>query len=241
MVRFRKAAAVVCMLVLGLLLVLSVPFSSADMGRFEIAMLLLSVPILATSVGLSLGRTWARWLALGAGLAILPWASVLVATPHLDRGPPAVLLGVSIGLLALLGGRTMAAAFSGPAGRETRRCGRETLLGWTIISNIASMLVLYLFVAAYDFDAPWQAALTGALLVGLLAGVVGLAREKTVGILAIGAFCALLVPALASFIASEASYTGEAVLLAAAFLPGVGSALVCFAVFARPMWRVFRA
>lgn len=229
----RKLVAIVALAVFALLLVNAVtPGSPLTHGRFEIAMWLLLVPLTLTAVGVFRERAWGRWMALGAAVAVLPWAAVLTATPYLSAAGPGAALIASAVLLLTLNGRRMAERFEGS--------DRIPLVSWTIICNIASVLVLYLFVAAYDYGVGWHAGVTGALLLGLLGGVLRLAAGKTIGILAVAACCVALVPAVGHFAATEAVHAGEMFLLAAVFLPGLLTGAACVLKFGGPILRLLR-
>ena len=70
-----------------------------------------------------------------------------------------------------------------------------TLVRWTIVFNIASVLALYAFVAAYDYRIDWHLAIPASLLIGLLVGVILLAHQRTIGLLLIALCCVCFVPA----------------------------------------------
>jgi hypothetical protein len=216
----------------GLIVRAVAPGSPLTQGRFETAMWLLLVPLGFTTLAVARDRAWGRWLALGAAVAVLPWAAVLTATPAMDSGPPAAALFACLVLLISLTGRSTAEHFEGP--------DRIPLISWTIICNVASILVLYLFVAAYDYGVGWHAGITGTLLLVLLLGILRLAAGKTVGIIVVALSCVLLLPAGSYFVASEAAHAGEAFLLAAVFLPGILTAAACIAMFGRPIWQMLR-
>jgi hypothetical protein len=115
------------------------------------------------------------------------------------------------------------------------------LVRWTIILNMASALGLFLFVVVYRYAIGWHVAIPAVLLAGLVAGVLLLARQKTVGLLLVALSCILFVPAGTFFVWQEASHTGEVYLFAAAFLPGIIAGWACLFAFGRPMWRALRA
>ena len=172
MAMVRKTAAIAALLVFGVLIVTTVPLRSIDGPRgFAGALWLLLGPLAFSILEVWRGRPWGRWLALGAAVAMLPWAIVLTATPFVPSAPPIAALAASLTLLGALTGRTVAGRFEGPA--------RNPLISWTIICNIASILVLYLFIGAYDYTVDWHVGITGGLMVGLLWGVTRLARGKT--------------------------------------------------------------
>ncbi|MDH3732814.1 MAG: hypothetical protein OEU54_04735 [Gemmatimonadota bacterium] len=240
MIHIRKVAAVLALLSLGGLIVTTVETGLSGPDRFASAMRLLLVPIVLTAIGLIREVAWARWVALGAAVAVLPWSGVLVATPQIAVGAPEVALTASITLLVALSGRSMAERFEGATARSDLSPRRVALLGWTVACNVASILVLYLFVSAYDYRVGWHVAVTGGLMLGLIVSVVALTRGKTAGILGVAVSCLLLVPVGAAFIAEEAAHTGEAMLLVGAFLPGIITAAACVSVFGGPMWKILR-
>ncbi|MDX1395419.1 MAG: hypothetical protein R3195_13605 [Gemmatimonadota bacterium] len=229
----RRITAVIALVVFAHLILRAVfPAPPLGMGRFETAMLALLVPLTGAAIGVWAIRPWGRWLALGGALAVLPWATALAATPFMDRGAPLAALVASVALLLSLGDRGTARRYEG--------CGRIPLVSWTIVTNIASILVLYLFASAYDYTIGWHFAATVALLAGLLIGVSRLAAGKTVGIIAVAACALLLIPAIGLFVAREATHPGEVFLLAAVFMPGIVTAGGCVAVFGGPMLRFMR-
>lgn len=232
MAMVRKSAPIAALLAFGALIVTTMPPRSVGSHGFEGAMWILLGPLAFTVVEVWRGRPWGRWLALGAAVAVLPWAVVLTSTPFVPSALPITALAASLTLLATLTGRTAADRYEGS--------DRTPLISWTIICNVASILVLYLFIGAYDYAVDWHVGITGGLLVGLLWGVTRLAGGRTIGILVVGLCCALLLPAGAFFVAREATYVGEALLLGAAFLPGMLTAAACLIVFGRPMWRILR-
>jgi hypothetical protein len=233
MVGARKVASVAALLVFAGLIVRAVnPGSPLTQGRFETSMWFLMVPLGLTALGVFRERAWGRWLALGAAVAVLPWAAVLTATPFMARAAPVAALVACLVLLVSLTGPTVAERFEGP--------DRIPLISWTIICNVASVLVLYLFVGAYDYPVGWHAGVTGALLLALILGTLRLAAGKTLGLLVVGLCAALLVPTGSYFVAREAVHAGEAFLLVAVFLPGILTAAACIARFGRPIWQVLR-
>lgn len=230
MIRARKTAAVAGLLAIGALIVTQTSIAPREPTRFAAAMWLLLVPLAATICGVWLEAAWGRWLALAGAVAVLPWALVLTVAPlGFPILPQGVALAAALLILVSLTGRTMAG-----------RYGRMTLVSWTIVCNIASLLVLYLFVGAYEYRVGWHLGITAALLAGLLLGVLLLARDKTAGIVLVALCCILLLPAGGYFISREATYTGEGVLLALGLLPGMVTGWACLLAFGRPMWRFLR-
>lgn len=114
------------------------------------------------------------------------------------------------------------------------------LVRWTIILNIASVIGLSLFVAVYRYTIEWHVAIPAILLLGLVTGVSLLARQKTIGLLLVGAACILFLPAGSFFVWKEAAYTGEVFLFAAAFLPGIGAGWACLFAFGKPIWNTLK-
>lgn len=208
--------------------------------RFVAAARLLLVPLGATIVGLVRERYWGRWLGLAGALAVLPWALVLTfAFPGGPPVAPAVALAASLLLLVSLTGRTMFERYD--TGGATDWTGRRMgLVRWTVILNVASALGLVPFVSTYPFATGWHAGVAIALLITLLAGVLLLARQRTAGLLLVAASCVLFLPAGAYFVWTEARYASEALLFAAAFLPGVGAGWACLFAFGKPIWRMLK-
>ena len=238
----RNAAAAIGLLTFAGLILVACPIAAGRTpDRVALAMWGLLAPLAVTLVGVLRGAPWARWLALGAAVAVLPWALVLTVAPlGLPVGRHIVALAAS---LAVFGGLAGPSASGRRGDREERvdRGSRHTaLVGWTIAANIASMLALYLFLVAFDYRSGWNLAAVWTFLVLLLFGVMALGRGKTAGILAIALAGLGLVVTGGAFLAPEANHVGEILLLGSIFLPGIvmGTALLC--AFARPMWRVLR-
>jgi hypothetical protein len=181
-------------------------------------------------------------LALAGAVAVLPWAVVL--TFGLPDGVPlmqqTVALIASLLLLATLPGRAMFERFEGKAAMDWSG-PRMTLVRWTIILNMASALGLSLFVALYRYSIEWHVAIPAVLLLGLLVGVLLLARQRTLGLLLVMVSCLLFVPAGTYFVWREASHTGEVYLFAASFLPGIAAGWACLFAFGRPIWNAVRS
>jgi len=235
------------LLTLGELIITQASFTASGSNRFAATLWLLLIPLATTIAGVLLERRWGRWLALAGAVAVLPWALVLTVAPlGLPILPQSVALAAAIVVLASLTGKTVAGRYETPsrAGSTSSRAGstskRMTLVTWTIVCNVASILMLYLFVGAYDYGVQWHLEMTATLLAGLLLGVLLLARDKTIGIVLVGLCCILLLPAGAYFVSREARYAGETVLLALAFLPGIVTGWACLLAFGRPMWRFLR-
>ncbi len=238
----RKAAAVGGLLTFAALIVTLRPITPRGApDRFALAMWGLLVPLAVTTAGVLREASWARWLALAAAVAVLPWALVLTVAPlGLPLGPQVVALAASLAILLGLAGPSVSRRFEGRSARVDWRSGRMALVGWTIVANIASMLTLYLFVVAYDYRVEWHLVVPVALLGLLLLGVVALGRGKTVGILVVALSSLGLLASGAYFVSTEARYTGEGILLGLAFLPGLSTGCAVLFAFGRPMWRYLR-
>lgn len=239
MFHVRKWIGLAALATLGGLIITSSPSGPAGDDRVLTALWLLLVPLAVTIGGLAGEAFWSRWLALAAGVAVLPWAVALAVTPAYGHSalPRALLLASSLLLLVSLTGRSMFARYEGRV-RGSAWSGRLMgLVRWTIICNLASVLALYLFVVAYDYEIAWQFTILASLLGGLMAGVLLLAKGRTVGMLLVALCSACFVPVGSLFIWQEATYAGEAVLFAAIFLPGVVTAWASLVAFGRPIWR----
>ncbi len=238
----RTGIAVAALLALGGLIVVS-PRNGGSMGsdRFIIAMWALLAPLGLTVAGLLRHAYWSRWLAIAGGIAVLPWAAALTLTP--GPGIPAarvtIALVASLVLIASLTGRSMSDRFERD-GLLERTDRRATLIRWTIICNVASILVLYLFVAVYEARVAWHVLIPGALLAGLVLGVLALARGRTAGLLGVASCCVLFVPAGGYFISQEARYAGEAVLFILLFAPGVLTGWASLFAFGGPIRAYLR-
>jgi len=240
--RARETIAILALLSLGSLIVTLERGSYGVDPRLVVATRLLLIPLGLTIVGLALEQFWSRWLALAGAIAVLPWA--LVLTFGLPRGAPltqqTIALVASLVLLVSLSGRAMFERYEGHAATDWSG-PRMGLVRWTIILNMASALGLFLFVVVYRYAVGWHVAIPAVLLASLVAGVLLLARQKTVGLLLVALSCILFVPAGAFFVWKEASHTGEVYLFAAAFLPGIIAGWACLFAFGRPMWWALRA
>lgn len=236
----RKTAAVIGLIAFAALILSLAPTSSAGSpDRATLAMWGL-LPVLGVALGgIARGGAWARWLALGGAVAVLPWALLLTIAPlGLPVGRPSVALAASLAILCGLARPSSACPGSArSSGPEFRL--RE-LVGWTVAANIASILALYLFAVAFDFRAGWQVAVVGTFLALLLFGVVALGRGKTAGVLALALTSLGLLVTGGAYLAPEANHIGELLLLGAAFLPGIvmSAALVC--ALGRSLGRVVR-
>ncbi|MEJ2310902.1 MAG: hypothetical protein P8Y11_00820 [Gemmatimonadales bacterium] len=239
----RKWLGLAALTTLGGLIITSSPSGPGGDDRVLTALWLLLVPLAITIGGLAGEAYWSRWLALAAGVAVLPWGTALTVTPTYGHPalPRLLLLAASLLLLLSLTGRSMFAHYEGRAGNTAWSGRLMGLVRWTIICNIASVLSLYLFVVAYDYELAWQFAILASLFGGLVAGVLLLARGRTVGILIVGLCSACFVPVGGLFVWREATYAGEALLFAAIFLPGVLTAWISLVAFGKPIWRFLAA
>ena len=220
----RKWIGLAALAALGGLIITSGPTGPGGDDRLLTAMWLLLVPLTITIGGLAVEAYWSRWLAV----------TPTYGHPALPR---LLLLAASLLLLASLTGRSMFARYEGRAG-GTEWSGRLMgLVRWTIICNVASVLSLYLFVVAYDYELAWQFAILATLFGGLVAGVLLLAKGRTIGILLVALCSVCFVPVGSLFVWQEATYPGEAILFAAIFLPGVLTAWASLVAFGRPIWR----
>ncbi|MEJ2342957.1 MAG: hypothetical protein P8Y10_12210 [Gemmatimonadales bacterium] len=243
MFTMRKWLGLAALTTLGGLIITSNPSGPGGDDRVLTALWLLLVPLAITIGGLAGEAYWSRWLALAAGVAVLPWGTALTVTPTYGHPalPRLLLLAASLLLLLSLTGRSMFAHYEGRAGNTAWSGRLMGLVRWTIICNIASVLSLYLFVVAYDYELAWQFAILASLFGGLVAGVLLLARGRTVGILIVGLCSACFVPVGGLFVWREATYAGEALLFAAIFLPGVLTAWISLVAFGKPIWRFLAA
>jgi hypothetical protein len=239
----RKWIGLAALATLGGLIVTSSPSGPGGDDRLLTAMWLLLVPLTITIGGLAGEAYWSRWLALAAGVAVLPWGTALALTPTYGHPalPRLMLLAASLFLLVSLTGRSMFARYEGRAGGTAWSGPLMGLVRWTIICNVASVLSLYLFVVAYDYELAWQFAILATLFGGLVAGVLLLAKGRTVGILLVALCSVCFVPVGSLFVWQEATYPGEALLFAAIFLPGVVTAWASLVAFGRPILRFLSA
>lgn len=224
-------------------LILTADRSPADPNaRLVRSLWILLIPLAATATGLLRGAPWSRWLGISMGLAVLPWAMAIALEPLIPGRWRAVLsLAASAALLASLTGGAMFERFEGRSNRVDWAAPGMRLIRWTIICNGAAALALYLFVTAYDYRVDAYLAVAAALLIALLVGLALLARGRTVGLLLVGLFCLLFVPAGVFFLASEASSSGEAVLFGVAFLPGIAMAWASLVTFGPRLLRMLGA
>lgn len=241
MILLRKLIAIGALLALGGLIVTLERGAYGVNPRLVVATQLLLVPLGLAIIGLALGRHWGRWLALASAVAVLPWA--LYLTFGLPLGVPlmqqTIALVASVLLLATLSGRAMFEHYEGRAATDWSGA-RMGLVRWTLILNLASAVGLFVFVAVYRYRIEWHVTVPAMLLVGLVGGVLLLARQKTVGLLLVALSCVLFVPAGAIFVWKESSWAGGAPIFAASFLPGILAGWVCLVAFGKPLWRALR-
>jgi hypothetical protein len=243
-VRLKTALAVAALVTLGGLIIASRPSGQpVNNDRFVVAMWVLLAPLLITVVGLIRGSYWSRWVALAGGIAVLPWAAVLALAggPGVPVARPSIALGASVLLILSLVGRGMFDRFEGRARGADWGGRRMTLVRWTIICNLASILGLYLFVAVYEARIAWHFLIPAFLLFGLVLGVLALAHGRTAGLLAVALCCVLFVPAGGYFVWQEARYAGEAILFIVVFLPGVLTGWASLFAFGGPIRRYLSA
>ncbi len=242
MIKIRKTLAVAALATLGGLIVLSDATNpGGGQDRWVVSFRGFLPPLLATMAGLGVGAAWGRWLGIAGGVAVLPWALALLLRPYgFSTVRPAIALAAALILIASLTGRAMFDAFEGRAARVDWRGRGMSLIRWTIILNLASVLALYLFVAAVEYRIAWHLAIPAATLVGLVAGVLLLAYQKTGGLLLVALCCIAFVPAGAYFVHHEARSHEEAVLFAVVFLPGVLMGWASLLRFGRPIARYLR-
>ena len=243
MFRVRKMLAVLALLALaGLALTAPSQNPIGGLRREVLGMWVGLVPLAAAIVAIILNRPWGRWLALAVAVAVLPWAAALTfgETYGAPRIRPAIALGSASALLLGLTGRTVFRGFEGAVEGIDWSGPRMTLVRWTIILNLASVLGLFLFAVFYRPRVAWHAAIPGSLLIGLLVGVLLLARQRTAGLLLVALCCLLFVPAGGYFVAHEARYAGEALLFGALFAPGVLAGVTTLIAFGRPLIRAIR-
>jgi len=241
MVLLRKILAILALAAFGGLILTLERGSYGVNPRLVVVTTALLVPLGITMIGLALEKVWSRWLAIAAAVAVLPWAVVL--TFGLPGGAPlmqqTIALVAALVLLVSLPGRAMFDRYEGASNMDwTGR--RMTLVRWTIILNLASVLGLILFVGLYRYAIEWHVMIPAVLLMGLLAGVALLGFQKTIGLLLVAVSCVLFVPGGTYFVWKEASHTGEIYLFAASFLPGVIAGWACLFVFGKPIWRTLR-
>ena len=242
MILLRKVIAIGALLALGGLIVTLERGAYGVNPGLVVATRVLLLPLGVTIVGLALEKHWGRWMALAAAVAVLPWAAYL--TFGLPPGVPlmqqTVALVASALLLVTLLGRSMFERYEGRASTDWSG-PRMGLVRWALILNLASAVGLFVFVAVYRYRIEWHVAVPALLLLGLLAGVLLLARQKTVGLLLVALSCVLFVPAGAFFVSKESSWAGGAHIFAASFLPGVLAGWACLVVFGRPIWQALRS
>ncbi len=242
MILIRKTVAIGALLALGGLIV------TLDRGAYGVnpglvvATKLLLVPLGAAIIGLAAEQYWGRWLGLAAAVAVLPWA--LYLTFGLPPGVPlmqqTIALVASVLLLVTLSGRVMFERYEGRAATDWSGL-RMGLVRWTLILNLASAVGLFVFVSVYRYRVEWHVAVPAVLLIGLVVGVLLLARQKTMGLLLVALSCVFFIPAGVFFVWKESSWAGGAHIFAASFVPGVLAGWACLIAFGKPVWQAMRA
>jgi hypothetical protein len=242
MILLRKTIAIGALLTLGALIVGLERGAYGVNPGLVVATKVLLIPLGIAIVGLVLEKHWGRWMGLAAAVAVLPWAIYL--TFGLPPGVPlmqqTVALVASASLLLVLTGRAMFGRYEGRAATDWSG-PRMGLVRWTLILNLASAVGLFVFVSVYRYRIDWHVAVPAVLLAGLVAGVLLLAKQKTVGLLLVALCCVLFIPAGAFFVWVESSWAGGARIFAASFLPGVLAGWACLIVFGKPVWRTLRS
>jgi len=242
MILIRKTIAIGALFALGGLMVTLERGAYGVNPGLVVATKVLLFPLGIAIVGLALERHWGRWLGLAAAVAVLPWATFL--TFGLPAGVPlmqqAIALVASGSLLVALTGRAMFGRYEGRAATDWSG-PRMGLVRWTLILNLASAVGLFVFVSVYRYRIDWHVAVPAVLLAGLVAGVLLLAKQKTVGLLLVALCCVLFIPAGAFFVWMESSWAGGARVFAASFLPGVLAGWACLIAFGKPVWRTLRS
>ena len=117
MIAVRKTIAVTALLVLaGIVLSVDLRGPAGDYNRAAVAVWALLLPLAITVVGLVRDRFWSRWVLLGIGIAVLPWAGALTLDSGLGNSPARPIMAV-IASLVLLASGTGRAMFENYEGR----------------------------------------------------------------------------------------------------------------------------
>lgn len=241
--RVRTGAAFLALLGLGVILVTAIlqhtikpqPVVGGGWKQW-----LLTPPIGLALFGLAAKRGWGRWLGIAIGITVLPWGMVLTFDPLLSSWQGYAMLGAALLLIVSLVGRAMVGLYEAH-GSGSWTGPRMRWLRWAMIGNMASVLGLLLFVAAYDFQPGSYFLLFLALMAGLVIGILFLANQLTIGLLLVWLCCVLLIPVGVLFVRASTRDTGEALLFLVMFLPGVVTGWATAFVFGRPVWRYLRA
>ncbi len=240
-IQLRKIVAVLALLALAGLIVTLERGAYGVNPRLVVATRVLLAPLGLAIIGLALERHWGRWLAIAAAFVVLPWA--LFFTFALPPGSPLTQQGIALAAAALLlialPGRAMFERYEGKASIDWSG-PRMGLVRWTLILNLAFAAGLFTFVAVFGDGFELHIAFPAVLLVGLLAGVFLLARQKTAGLLLVALSCVLFVPAAVIFVWRESSWAGGAYVFGLGFLPGVLAGWACLLAFGKPLWRALR-
>jgi hypothetical protein len=211
--------------------------------RPPVALLGGMVFISVTVLGLVTGRWWGRWLGLAMGVFCCLFVSIEIVS-EFGEGfvrPKQILAAIGMGsigplLLACLSGRTMFERYDQPAGHA--RGARPALARWAAITNVSSLVTLGLVSSVMlDPHGPevtyWKPALACLLLI--LAGVVLLARGKTVGLLL------AFVGALAEVgVLASVERSSDRPIIATLLAPGFVFSVAAAVAYAAPMWRFLR-
>ena len=242
MIQLRKVVAVGALLALAGLIWTLERGSYGVNPRLVIATRVLLIPLGAAIVGLALEKYWGRWMALAAAVVVLPWAVFLTfgLPPGVPMMQQTIALVASALLLATLSGRAMFERYEGRSATDWSG-PRMGLVRWTIILNISSAVALFLFVAVYRYTIEWYVAFPAVLIVALMAGVLLLARQKTLGLVLVALSCVLFVPAAVLFVWKESTYAGGVRVFAMSFIPGVLAGWACLFAFGGPVRRALRS
>lgn len=203
-----------------------------------------SAVLLASGLGLALGRWWGRWLGLAVAVmctALAPW--VLFA--HLSdwRPGPGLAYAFLVGplLLMLLSGRSMFERFDATVWSDD---GRTRLVRWAVITNVAGIGGL-LFQNLFFIRAlgnPHHAPALGLSLTALFALIVGvmlLGWGKTAGLLILAGGTVAVIVSVGRLLPHNHGI--GALALATTVTPGICVAMAAAAVYAKPIWRFLRS
>ena len=193
-------------------------------------------PIAVIAVAIVGRQYWARWLGLGAGVGVLPWAAVLSWSAPNDWRPR-MALGLSTILILSLLGRAMFEVFEGRARRLSWQDPALALVRWAIIFNLASVVSLYMFAVAYRPLVNWHVAIPATFLAVLVSGTWLLGMQKTAGLLLVGLGCVGLVPAGTYFVLSELGRDPRALLWVVLLGPGIVLGCALLVAYGRPVLR----
>lgn len=244
MLKLRKALAVLALLTLGALIAtVDADGPPGINDGLRAAGLGLLWPLAACVGAVLWNRPLGRWTGLAAGIAVLPWATVLTFGPTYGApiGRQAIALAAAATLLVSLSGERMFEAFEGRARRIDWKAPRMSIVRWAVVCNLASVLTLYFFVVAYEPRAGAHLLGLGLLLAGLIVGVLALAYQKTFGLFLVALCCMAFLPVGVHFVHREAAGAAEAILFGVVFAPGIATGTACLVAFARPIWTALRS